>query len=53
MASFGALFVSPIYFHLPEMDNGRTIHPAGSVQGMARFLSLPFNVTSTVSLRGP
>jgi len=41
MASFGALIVSPIYFRLPEMDNGRTIHPAGGIRGMA-YVPFPF-----------
>jgi len=41
MASFGALIVSPIYFRLPEMDNGRTVHPAGNVRGIA-YVPLPF-----------
>ena len=42
MASVGALFVSPIYFCLPEMDNGGTIHPAGNVGGIA-YVPFPFS----------
>jgi len=42
MASFGALIVSPVYFSLPEMDNGRIIHPAGNVCGMA-YVPFPFS----------